>query len=77
MPALTTLAREQMICPKCGANPGEPCRTPRGRKAAVSHGERVCELQRVMPMAAQACQVRSFSWSEMVALANGRQFSQR
>jgi hypothetical protein len=38
--AMFTAAREKVACPRCGASPGEPCRTPKGRNAKVPHNER-------------------------------------
>lgn len=39
-----TDARQQVPCARCGAEPGQPCRQPAGRKAAVPHGERLRAL---------------------------------
>lgn len=39
-----TDAVRQMGCPKCKAEPGKDCRTPKGRKAWPPHGERTSAL---------------------------------
>ena len=33
------------ICPTCGAQPGEPCRTPKGRKKETVHDTRPFSLE--------------------------------
>lgn len=35
-----TQAVVEVTCPHCLVKPGEPCRTPTGRKAACTHGQR-------------------------------------
>lgn len=39
MKPITTAAQEETPCPRCGAQPGEACSTPAGRRAKP-HGER-------------------------------------
>jgi hypothetical protein len=39
-----TDATSAMNCPRCLAKYGQPCRTPKGRKALIPHGERTKAL---------------------------------
>jgi hypothetical protein len=42
--AMFTIARENYVCPRCKAKKGDPCRTPKGRKASQPHTERTALL---------------------------------
>jgi len=37
---LSTSAVNECACPKCGEQPGDPCREPSGRRALATHEER-------------------------------------
>jgi hypothetical protein len=39
-----TDALNHMECPNCKQPAGKPCRTPKGRKTSVPHGDRRSEL---------------------------------
>jgi hypothetical protein len=39
--AISTTATEKYTCPKCGAKPGEYCKTPKGRETNTPHGQRI------------------------------------
>ena len=42
--ALFTDARNYATCPRCGAAPGDPCQTPKGRRTPYPHDDRVGAL---------------------------------
>lgn len=35
-----TQATAEIQCPRCGVEPGQHCRTPKGRETSMPHGER-------------------------------------
>lgn len=39
-----TIATNEYVCPRCGAEKGQHCRTPSGRRTNHPHGERVHQL---------------------------------
>jgi hypothetical protein len=38
------IALDEYSCPRCGANPNEPCRTPKKKQLFTIHGERLKQL---------------------------------
>jgi hypothetical protein len=47
--ASSTDTRNNTTCPKCKAEPGNPCRSPSGKKTEYPHGERMQEFRRLFP----------------------------
>jgi len=45
----STDAANNSPCPRCGSQPGEPCRLPTGRKLNNVHGERLRQFNADFP----------------------------
>ena len=60
-------------CSRCGAQPGEECRTPKGRKKwpSDSHTERFIALHKLDPQAKDRATVRIVPATSLIDLLKG------
>lgn len=53
LPALTTAQARRVVCPRCRAAVGDPCRDQRGKAVSSSHADRVRVAARRLPASAR------------------------
>lgn len=61
-----TDARERVSCPRCKAEKGQGCATPKGRRTLEPHSERLWALRRLPDFNIQDYQIKSYTLEEVL-----------